>query len=316
MDKVHRRRVVIALTAIAVVVLTACGTNRSSSIAGDAPVKVAAVPAQTPAATSTSTDSAQPKLCPNEAAAFDKGNFPRYPYIDNAWLPLIPGTRNVLEGRADRGGGPLPHRVVFTVTDLVKVIDGVPNVVVYDTDIEDGEIAEAELAFFAQDRDGNVWNLGEYPEEYDDGEFVGAPSTWFSGIDDARGGIHMMANPQKGTGWYLQGTVPTIGFLDCARVFSTNASACVLVKCFNPVLVTDETSPLDPGSGIQKKFHALGVGIVQVGAIGGEEGETLQLVESRTLTARELRTTRAAALALETHAYETNPLYQQTERAK
>jgi len=316
MDRVRRGRVGISLTAIAVLVLTACGTSQSSSLADKPDVKVTPVVAQTPAATSSPSASTLPKLCPNEAAAFDKGNFPRYPYIDNAWLPLKPGTRNVLEGRADRGGGPLPHRVVFTVTDLVKVIDGVPNVVVYDTDIQDGEIAEAELAFFAQDRDGNVWNLGEYPEEYDGGEFTGAPSTWFSGIGDAHGGIHMMANPQKGTGWYLQGSVPSIEFLDCARVFATDAAACVPVKCFNPVLVTDETSPLDPGSGIQKKFHARGVGIVQVGAIGGQEGETLQLVESRTLTARELRTTRAAALALERHAFETNLIYQQTASAK
>jgi hypothetical protein len=207
--------------------------------------------------------------------------------------------------------------VVFTVTDLVKVIEGIPNVVVFDRDIQDGEIAEAELAFFAQDRDGNVWNLGEYPEEYEDGKFAGAPSVWISGIGDARGGIHMKAGPQRETGWYVQGSVPSVKFLDCARVSTTeDDKVCVPVQCFEEVVVTEETSPLDPDSGIQLKYHAPGVGVIQVGALGGEEGETLQLVERRKLSAQELDTARASALALEKHAYQTNPIYKQTKPAR
>ena len=95
----------------------------------------------------------------------------------------------------------------------------------------------------------------------------------------------------------------------------TDATACVPVRCFDGVLVTDETSPIEPDSGIQHKYHAPGVGIVQVGSAGGAEGETLQLVERRKLTAKELATARASALALETHAYQSNPIYQQTEPA-
>ena len=125
----------------------------------------------------------------------------------------------------------------------------------------------------------------------------------------------MKANPQVGTGWYIQGSVPSIEFLDCARVLKTDATACVPVRCFDRVLVTDETSPLERGGGIQQKYHAPGVGIVQVAAIGGTEGETLQLVERRKLTAKELATARASALALERRAYRTNPIYQQTEAA-
>ena len=318
----RRRPTRVTLAAMTVLVLSAaCGqsaTNQSGSNAPttDVAAQVTRVPAQTSAATpSRSPSSPLPTPCPSEAATYDASSFPRFPHVDNPGLPLAPGTRLVLEGRADRGGGPLPHQVVFTVTDLVKVIDGIPNVVVFDTDIQDEAIAEAELAFFAQDREGNVWNLGEYPEEYEDGKFVGAPSTWFSGIGDAQGGIHMRANPQRGTGWYLQGWVPSIEFLDCAQVSKTDETACVPIKCFDGVLVTEETSPLDPDSGIQLKYHAPGIGIIQVGAVGGDEGETLQLVERRKLTAKELATARASALALEKHAYLTNPIYQQTKPA-
>ena len=83
---------------------------------------------------------------------FRPNAFPGEQVIDNRWLPLVPGTRLTLEGRANRGGGPLPHTVTFTVTDLTKVIAGVRTRVVWDVDVNEGELSETELAFFAQDR--------------------------------------------------------------------------------------------------------------------------------------------------------------------
>ena len=115
------------------------------------------------------------------ALRFEDSNFSHPTRIDNRWLPLAPGTQFVLSGRSNRGGKRLPHQVVLTVTDLTKVIDGVRTVVLWDRDFNMGRLTEAELAFDAQDDDGNVWNLGEYPEEYVGGVFHGAPSTWISG---------------------------------------------------------------------------------------------------------------------------------------
>ena len=113
---------------------------------------------------------------------FDRANFSDSTTIDNKWSPLEPGMQFTFEGRSNRGLGRLPHRVVFTVTDLVKKIDGVDAVVMWDRDYNAGKLLEGELAFFAQDDDGNVWNMGEYPEEYDDeGKFKGAPDTWITG---------------------------------------------------------------------------------------------------------------------------------------
>src|SRR5262245_45893820 len=89
-----------------------------------------------------------PASC-NPFTPFNPNNFTTPTTIDNPWLPLVPGTQLVLEGRANRGGGSLPHQVVFTVTDLTKVIAGVPSVVVWDRDFQEGQIVAAELAFFA-----------------------------------------------------------------------------------------------------------------------------------------------------------------------
>ena len=71
---------------------------------------------------------------------------------------MTPGTRLTYEGRVGLGTA----QIVFTVTRLVKEVDGVTNRVIYDVDRSDGEVTEAELAFFSQDDEGNVWNLGEY----------------------------------------------------------------------------------------------------------------------------------------------------------
>jgi hypothetical protein len=109
---------------------------------------------------------------------FDPDDFSQSTVIDNQRLPLIPGTQLTLRGLADRGNGLVDHRVVLIVTDVTKVVNGVRALVVWDRDFSAGQIAEVELALQAQDDDGNVWNLGEYPEEFENGQFVGAPSTW------------------------------------------------------------------------------------------------------------------------------------------
>jgi hypothetical protein len=238
-------------------------------------------------------------------------DFGRSTRIDNRFLPLDPGTQLTLEGRANTGGAALPHTVVFTVTDLVKQIDGVYSLVMWDVDISDGQKTEAELAFFAQDKAGNVWNLGEYPEEYENGAFVGAPSTWISG-QRAVGGVHMPADPQLGKPAYLQGYAPRIDFLDCAQVFAKNQTVCVPVKCYGDVLVTDETSPLtDPGAH-QRKHHAPGVGIVAIGAVDDPEGETLVLTKLKHLGPHALAEAREEALKLERHAYQVSEVYRRT----
>jgi len=259
---------------------------------------------------------APPPVSCGPVVEFNKKNFPAEPKIDNPWLPITPGTKYVLEGRANRGGGPLPHRVTFTITDLTKVINGVKTVVVWDVDKNEGVLNEAELAFFAQDKFGNVWGLGEYPEEYTNGVFTGAPNTWINGRGDAVGGIHMLANAVVSDQWYLQGSVPSIEFLDCAHVVATGQPSCVPIFCFRNTLLTHETSPLDPQGGIQTKTHARGIGIVQVGALDDPEGETLVMVKRWRLSPAGLARARAEALKLDRRGYKNSEVYKQTRLAR
>jgi hypothetical protein len=265
-------------------------------------------------ANSVAASGDEPKQPPcNTAAQFDPANFPDRPKIDNQWNPLAPGMQFILAGEADRGGGLLPHRVVSTVTDLTKVINGVRAVVIVEKDINEGDLEEAELAFQAQDNAGNLWNLGEYPEEYDEGKFVGAPDVWISGLGKAEAGNLMLADPQLGTPEYLQGWSPDIDFLDCAKVFKMQEKTCVPVGCYENVLITDERSPLEPESGHQRKYYAPGAGTVRVGAVDDPEGETLVLAEVSELSPEDLAKVRQEALKLEKSAFERNKVYRQTQ---
>jgi hypothetical protein len=246
---------------------------------------------------------------------FQKSNFAEDSNIvTNVFLPLTPGTQFVFGGVANRGSGLINHQVIFTVTDLVRSIDGVNCVVVWDRDINNGVLQEAELAFFAQDKQGNVWNLAEYPEEYENGNFVGAPSTWLNGEADARGGVHMLARPLVGTPPYDQGLVPSIDFHDVAQITDAGETLAVGGKTYTNVLVTEEWNPAElPAK--QLKFYAPGVGIIEIGHVNDPEGETLQLVAVNHLNSRELQTARYEALKLEDRAYNLNSLYQEADPA-
>jgi hypothetical protein len=247
---------------------------------------------------------------------FDAGRFTRANPVDNRWFPLTPGTRLEFAGQADRGGGLLPHRVVFTVTDLTKVIDGVRTVVILEHDLNQGELKERELAFHAQDRDGNVWHFGEYPEIWEEGKFLGADDTWIAGLARARPGILMRAEPQVGGPAYLQGTAPDIEFRDRAKDYRTGQRSCVPVRCFSDVLITDEWNPLEPTEGHQRKFYAPGVGTIRVEPRGGPEKETLVLVDIKRLEPAELAAARTEALELDERAYTVSEdIYARTPRA-
>jgi hypothetical protein len=235
------------------------------------------------AGSAATAEDGAPRPC-SPVAPFRASDF-SHPYqIDNPWLPMTPGTQLMLAGEAGQGN----HQIVVTVTNLTKVIAGLQTLVVLDNDFQDGQLAESELAFFAQDDRGNVWNVGEYPEEYEDGVLVGAPSTWLAGVADAVPGVGMRAMPRRGTGWYLQGSVPSIEFLDCAKVFKVHQDVCAPVGCDDDALVIDERSPLDPTSGSQRKYYARGLGNVRIDAVGDKEGETLELASRITLSASAL----------------------------
>lgn len=284
-----RRLPIVCLAVALLLIISACTSAP--------PLEATTASEPTPAATTASRVS-EPVF-----EDFDPNNFERSTNIDNAWYPLQPGARWVYEGTTTEEGETLARRLEFTITDLTKEIQGVQTVVAWIVDISEGEIVEKEIAFYAQDNDGNVWYLGEYPEEYADGEFVEAP-TWIAGLEDARPGIKMRVEPQLRTLSYFQGWGPAVEWSDFGKVDQMGQETCVPVDCYEDVLVIAESS-LGEGGAFQLKYYARGVGEVRVGWRGDDAShEELELVEFVQLDAEALAEIRAEALALEQHAYE------------
>ena len=255
------------------------------------------------------------KFCP-PLTPFDRRNFPNSAHINNRFFPLIPGTQFVYEGRMNTGGTPTPHTVIFTVTDMVKIVDGVRTRVLWDQDLDAGQLAESELAFHAQDAAANVWVLGEYPEEFDEsGTFTGAPFTWIGGQAKAQGGVLAPGKPKVSDRRFLEGSSPSIDFLDCGQTFALNQRVCGPTGCHNGVMVIDEDSPLDPASGHQRKFYAPGVGVVSISAVDDPEAETLVLTAVKHLGAKERANVRATVRRLERRAYQISEVYRHTPPA-
>lgn len=236
--------------------------------------------------------------------------------ITNEWLPLKPGTNWVYEGTTTEEGKSFPHRIEYTVTDLTKTILGVDTVVVWTLDFSDNELVEKEIAFFAQDKDGNVWYFGEHPEEYEDGKFVAAP-TWVAGQKEAKPGIAMWAQPSINMSSYFQGWGPAVDWSDYAKIDQTGQKKCFPLNCYKDVIVIKESSLAEPNI-YQLKYFAKATGNIGVDFQGEDKTqEILELVEFRELNSEELAEVTKKALAMEQHAYEINiNAYGQTKPAE
>jgi len=307
-----RRLGLAAIAGLLLLVLSACaGESAEPETPTTLPtlVTTSVAPAPPPAAESSRCARVEGSSC-----VFDYDNFDNPTVIDNPYLPMTPGTQLIYGGTTNEDNELLEHQVIITVTDLTKVIDGINTVVSWDLDFSDGELVEAELAFFAQDNDGNVWRMGEHPEEYEDGQLVEAP-TWLAGINGAKAGISMLGNPEVGILSYSQGWAPDVDFIDRGQVQQVSQATCVEADCYQDVLVIAEFNVLEAGA-FQLKYFAPGVGNVQVGWTGTDETqEELELVSVASLTFAEMADARESALALEEHAYEISDVYAATPAA-
>jgi hypothetical protein len=267
-------------------------------------------PASTGAGTAT-------KDC-RQVVPFVRDDFPDRPKIDNRFLPLLPGTNTVMSGTVLGDDGRLhKHKILSTVSRVTKVLDGIRTLVLFERDFQDGQLQEPELAFEAQDKKGTLWNVGEYPEQYENGKLLGADSTWIAGIDHARAGVNMLAHPRVDTPAYLQGVSASVDFRDCAKVTQKSERVCVPVRCFNDVLVTDEWAPLDPEGGHQTKYYAPGVGSIRVGAVGGTNQEVLELTSLTHLGRAALDKIDAAVMKQDRRGYRVSPdVYGHTRHAE
>jgi hypothetical protein len=190
--------------------------------------------------------------------------------IDNPYWPMGPGSRWVYRERTGEG---TVQRVVVTVTGRTKTVAGIEAVVVHDRVTEGGEVVEDTFDWYAQDAEGNLWYLGEDTTEFEGGEPVSTEGSWEAGVDGAQAGIALPGDPTPGLSYrqeYKAGEAE-----DTGRVLSVDELVEVPFGSFRDVLMTRDSTPLEPDV-LEHKFFARDVGPVLALTIsGGTEREEL-----------------------------------------
>ncbi len=179
----------------------------------------------------------------------------------NTYFILEPGYTLVLEGGNER--------LIITVLDETKVVDGVETRVVEERETKNGELIEISRNYYAiETRTNNVYYFGEDVDFYTNGQVSSHRGAWLSGMEDAIFGMIMPGEPTLEAKHY-QEIAPGIA-MDRARIVSLNDTRVTPAGRFDKVLKVEETTPLEPLV-TEYKYYAPGVGMIQDGP--------LQLVE-------------------------------------
>jgi hypothetical protein len=225
----------------------------------------------TASAVAAATATGQPGALPrgSEPVNLNPANFTTR--IDNPYWPMRRGSRWVYRETDSEG---TVQRVVVTVTRRTKLIaNGIRARIVHDVVTEKGEPVEVTDDYYAQDRAGNIWYLGEATTEYEDGEPISTEGSFEAGVDGAQAGIIMPAKPRVGLTYreeYYVGHAE-----DKARIMSLREQAEVPFGHFTRALMTRNTNPLEPKS-LEFKFYARGIGpVLAIGVSGGSDREEL-----------------------------------------
>lgn len=192
--------------------------------------------------------------------AIDPANFTTN--VTNDYFPLDPGT--TCSYSTPDGS----ETMTVEVTSRTKVVMGVTTIVVIETHRENGQVVEISENWYAQDQDGNVWYFGEISQNYENGVPISTAGSWEAGVDGAKPGIIMPADPQHGQ-TYFQEFAPDVA-TDMAMVLTTNDTVTVPAGTYTNVLRTKEWTPLENAT-VEHKYYAPGVGLIM------EQDGSLQL---------------------------------------
>ena len=186
--------------------------------------------------------------------------------VDNPYFPLPPGAKWVYEIR--EGGKPTQTDTLEVLKDK-RDVNGVQATVVRDTVSAGKKIVEDTFDWFAQDKYGNVWYVGESVDNYVGGVLVGHAGSWEWGVDGALPGIIMWADPsahlnEKYRQEYYRGKAEDMG-----QVLSVSESLTVPFDSFDQVVKTLDFSNIE--SGQEQKFYAPGTGLLKETDVNGNE---------------------------------------------
>jgi hypothetical protein len=175
----------------------------------------------------------------------------------NPYFILEPGYQLVFEAGKER--------LVITVLDETKLVDGVETRVVEERETKDGKLVEVSRNYFAISRRTNdVFYFGEDVDIYKNEKVASHSGAWLSGVKGAKFGL-MMPGEVRLKARHYQEIAPKVA-MDRAEIVSLSENVKTPAGEFRNCLKVEETTPLEPGVK-EYKYYAAGVGLVQDGSL-------------------------------------------------
>lgn len=194
--------------------------------------------------------------------------------VTNPLFPLAPGTVWTYRDGSET--------TTIEVSSTTKTILGIQATVVHDREFDDGELVEDTFDWFAQDRDGNVWYLGEDTRELENGVVVSTDGSWEAGVDGAKPGIIMWGDPAAHLNEEYRQEFYDGEAEDWGKVVALNESVTVPYGSFTGCVKTEDWNDLEGGrsGSLENKWYCPTIGLVRERDAAGGGGS----VELITLT--------------------------------
>ena len=237
---------------------------------------------------------------------FDPENFVDPTTSTNEYHPLIPGIQWVRSGTTEVGSREVPHQIITTMTDVIRIIDGVPCVAMLDQSTDSGEIAQVGFDYMALDKDGNIWIMGGYTEDYEGGEYTNVELAWLGTATGGEPGILMPAIVTSDTPRWFIGTSGPDEDPSVAEPVEVGIDVTVAFGDFENVIVVRE-GEIDAIDN-EFKYYAPGVGVIlNVAQSESLHQDNFELTNFVELSEDGLAEASQVVLDLEEHAREVAP---------
>jgi len=192
--------------------------------------------------------------------------------VNNEYFTLIPGKTLIYEAKTDEG----TERVEVTTLNDTRMVMGIECMIVWDRVFLNDELVEDTMDWFTQDMDGNVWYFGEDSKEIRDGEVISHAGSWESGIDNAKPGIIMLANPEIGDQYRQEYLIDQAE--DMGEVLAMDENVEVPYGVFESCLKTRDWTPLEKKSDEYKYYSPdTGAVVLEVGVYSRERVELVDI---------------------------------------
>ena len=193
--------------------------------------------------------------------------------VTNIYFPLHPGTIHTYQSPTEDG----LETIVVTVLSETKIVAGVKCTVVSDIVSIDGQVIEDTNDWFAQDKEGNVWYMGEDVSNYEDGVFEDNEGSFEAGVDGAKPGIIMLAHPVLEMPYRQEYYFNYAE--DWGKVIALNVTVSTTYGTFDNCLKTADWNALEPNEPMEFKYYAPDVGMVKEEIEGSSEYVDLISIE-------------------------------------